>query len=415
MKTTKLLLLAAITAWIVVIGAVMTSCSSDDDTPIGSTIIENENGKEELDLNGELMVYAQTGYIYDAKVLGCKNKSDILKLINSYKSEGWEIIDKDLNAKAAGKYIYLAVKTCNLNSAEQGEAISDFYLSDHKDNVLSKDDVIYKKVSFDGDSDFDGNLNAGAGGSTFYLFYTSHIFENQCAVTKVTMNNEINDGLGLNGKTSGDPQNAQFKGYDLNTKTKKNGEKIYMHIETSEKVARWCAQDYDRAGYIIHDIIGDTKGIKTVSIPLKFNGKDVREAYNDFNYGDLPDLEVQNYYAFTLITHASALTQNNEFRQVNVLNMEGDVRLYNTLPESITDIHSYGFRGTSIEEIALPYGLKQIGKDAFMDCTSLKAIIFGSTNNLRTVNEQKWNEVIKDNDWNKNVHSDFKVYFKGIE
>ncbi len=50
-----------------------------------------------------------------------------------------------------------------------------------------------------------------------------------------------------------------------------------------------------------------------------------------------------------------------------------------------------------------------------MDCTSLKAIIFGSTNNLRTVNEQKWNEVIKDNDWNKNVHSDFKVYFKGIE
>lgn len=69
MKTTKLLLLAAITAWIVVIGAVMTSCSSDDDTPIGSTIIENENGKEELDLNGELMVYAQTGYIYDAIIL----------------------------------------------------------------------------------------------------------------------------------------------------------------------------------------------------------------------------------------------------------------------------------------------------------------------------------------------------------
>lgn len=67
----------------------------------------------------------------------------------------------------------------------------------------------------------------------------------------------------------------------------------------------------------------------------------------------------------------------------------------------------------SIEEISLPYGLKEIRNRAFMDCRSLKTIYFGCADSLKSANEKKWNAIPKGDDWNKNVNAAFKVVFKG--
>ena len=395
--------MAALVMGMAMTSVTMTSCSTEDNPADNGEVIENENGKEELDLgggDGVPMVGAQGGYIYDAKVLGCKDKTKMQALISKYQNDGWEIIDKDLNAKAAGKYIYLAVKTCNLNSPNQGTAITNFYLTNENQALVYKDGQKYVEVPCDGDSDFNGDLNAGAGGSTIRLFHTAGIFDDQRAVTKVIVNNEDNGALGLN---------ATGEGYDLNYKTKKKGEKIYMHIVTNN-VARWRIQSTGNC--TLKGFIGDTKGIKTVSIPVKFDGMDVFDAD-----GELPDLEVQNYFLVTKVTWASALNKNAKFKQVNVIGMTGNIKSADTLPPSIENIALEGFKGTGIEKIYLPFSLKKIDNRAFMDCTELKTIYFGEYSSIDANNELIWNDkVVKGDDWNKNVHADFNVAFlKGTQ
>ena len=401
MKTRHFLMMATLAVGIAMTSMMMTSCAKEDNPVESGEAIENENGKEELILggggDGAPMVGAQGGYIYDAKVLGCTDKGDIRKLITKYENEGWQIIYKDLNAGARGKYIYLAVKKCHLNSAEQGTAITDFLLTNEKvQDELYKDGIRYYRVKFDGDSNFKGDLNAGAGGATIRLFRTSAIFNDTCAVTKVEFNDDINGAMGLN---------ASGEGYDLNDKTKK-GEHIYMHMEKEANFARWCIESYDNC--TLKGFIGNTDSVKTISIPLKFDGMEVRDAN-----GNLPNLKELNYFYGTKVTYASAMTTNKDFKQVNVLDINGNTLQANALPESIEYIALEGFKGTGIEEIYLPYGLKKIDNRAFMDCTSLKTIYFGDKKQEKAINKDKWNKVAKGDDWNKNVHADFKVDFEG--
>ena len=399
-----------------------TSCSVEDNPVDDGVVIENENGKEELDLGGGTpMVGAQSGYIYDVKLLGCTRKDKIQGLIKTYQINGWQIINKDLNAGAGGKYVYLAVKKCDLNSAEQGTAITDFLLTNEYHADLYKDGRHYFIVPCDGDkkenkevviyikgyTKFDGDLNAGAGGKYIYLYYTRDNFNDQRAMTKVEFNDDTNGALGLN---------ASGEGYDLNTKTKKKGEKIYMHMETKDDVARFYKERWNDIQCNLTAFIGDTKDVKIVGIPLNFDDQEVREAIIDYKMhkdSDLPNLEVQNYFFGTKVTYAKALTTNTGFKQVNVLDVAGNVLFENTLPESIEEIAPDGFKGMSIEEISLPYGLKEIRNRAFMDCSSLKTIYFGCADSLKSANEKKWNTIPKGDDWNKNVNAAFKVVFKG--
>ena len=153
MKTRHFQMMSTLAVGLAMTCVMTTSCSVEDNPVDDGVVIENENGKEALDLGGGTpMVGAQSGYIYAAKVLGCTKKSDIQKLISKYQDEGWQIIDKDLNADARGKYIYLAVKKCDLNSAEQGSAVTDFLLTDEYQDFLDKDGKRYVNVPFDGDS-----------------------------------------------------------------------------------------------------------------------------------------------------------------------------------------------------------------------------------------------------------------------
>lgn len=409
MKTRHFQMMATLAVGLAMTCVMTTSCSVEDNPVDDGVVIENENGKEALDLGGGTpMVGAESGYIYAAKVLGCTKKSDIQKLISKYQNEGWQIIDKDLNADARGKYIYLAVKKCDLNSAEQGSAVTDFLLTDEYQDFLDKDGKRYVNVPFDGDSNFKGDLNAGAGGATIRLFFTKYAFNNLRVVTKVKFDDDINRAVGLN---------ASGEGYDLNTKTKKKGEKIYMHMETKDDVARWDTRSWSNTQCFLGFFIGDTKNIKTVSIPLKFDELEIKEAAPDDSTmrkdGILPDLEEQNYFFGTMVTYAKALTMNTGFKQVNVVDVAGHIVEANALPESIEEIAPAGFKGMSIEEISLPYGLKEIRNRAFMDCSNLKTIYFGCADSLKSANEKKWKAIPKGDDWNKNVNADFKVVFKG--
>lgn len=398
----------------------MTSCSKEDNPMDNGEVIENEYDKEELDFGdgeGASMVGAQAGYIYDAKVLGCKDSKNIKKLKKKYQNDGWEIIDQDLNKGAAGKYIYLAVKKCDVNSAEQGQAITTFYLSDEYSKSLSRNGHTYWKAGYDGDRNFDGNLNSESGGTKFYLYYERNTKDLR-AVTKVYFNDNANNEengevVGLNGNSSGKADNVVFKGFDLNNKTTLRGKKIYMHVETNTNVPRWKLTSSGVAGCVLNGFYGDTKDIRSINIPNKFDGMDVKQAYA----GDsiLPNLQVQNYFISSYITHASALNYNPCFEHVNVIDNAGNVFMDDALPESIIEVARWGFKGTGIKEIALPYGLEIIGEGAFENSTKLEKINFGNADSAKFVNETRWNIVKKGPNWNTNVHANFQVAFKGIK
>lgn len=408
MKTTHFLMTAILAVSMAMTCAMMTSCAKEDNPVDSVEFIENGNGKEELDFGGGdvPMVGAMTGYIYDAKVLGCKNKKDIVALINKYKSEGWTVIDQELNAEAGGKYIYLAVKTCNLNSPHQGTAISDFYLSDSKNEKINGGYHTYFRVGHDGDGNFDGNLNSGAGGTTFYLYYTKEARTDNCAVTRVYFNDNSgseggNPVVGLNGITAGDPQNVAFKGFDLNTKTKKKGQEIYMHMENSATVPRWRSDVFERdyQGYIL----GDLQSVKVAAIPLTFDGQEVMKYYVIVDYY-LPNLEVLNFYSSSAVSEVNCLTQSDRFKHVNVLDEGGNIVKEDGLPNSIRSIGYYAFRRTGLEKIYLHQGLKAINPCAFQFCSQLKAIYFEGT-------KSQWGTVNKRDNWNDGVSPDCKIYY----
>ena len=163
-------------------------------------------------------------------------------------------------------------------------------------------------------------------------------------------------------------------------------------------------------------IIGDTKNIKAVSIPLTFDNLNVKEAtINELKDGSFPDLEIQNYFVGSKVTYAIVLTKNTGFKQVNILDKTGNIYMSDALPDNIEEIAPSCFKGMSIEKIYLPLSLIKIRSKAFMDCQSLKEIYYGH-NILRQEEIKKlWEEVEKGDDWNKNVHPDFNVIFISSE
>ena len=108
-------------------------------------------------------------YITELKVLGKDASKDIEALKEKYKNLGWTIVNKDLNTKAGGYYVYLAYKTSDSANPETGY-ITDIVASTANKSTLSKDGRTYTKVSAEG---FDGDLNKNAGGEYIYLYYTT--------------------------------------------------------------------------------------------------------------------------------------------------------------------------------------------------------------------------------------------------
>ena len=121
------------------------------------------------------------GYISEVKLFANKSKDEAKKALTK---EGYTLIDKDLNEKAGGDYIYLGYKKTD----KYEDAIKDFTIlvgESKKDvTVCQVGDIEYQAVT----ANFNRDLNKGAGGDFIYLFYTKTEMSDKKGVQEITFN-----------------------------------------------------------------------------------------------------------------------------------------------------------------------------------------------------------------------------------
>ncbi|MBP5360658.1 MAG: hypothetical protein J6129_04155 [Bacteroidaceae bacterium] len=111
------------------------------------------------------------GYITDLAVIGCYYKSEISSLQSSWTSNGWTVINKDLNSGAGESswFVYLAYKTSTTANPETGY-ITDIIASPNLKNSITLNGRTYTRIT--GNSGFSSDLNRGASGPNIYLYAT---------------------------------------------------------------------------------------------------------------------------------------------------------------------------------------------------------------------------------------------------
>ena len=108
--------------------------------------------------------WAEEG-IKEVMVIG-GSQSEVNNLKASLTSQGWHVIDQDLNRGASGDYIYLLYKSESSNGVNNGY-ITDLYISNAEGtapNSRTHNGRTYTLVPFDGGNNFKnakGDLNRG--------------------------------------------------------------------------------------------------------------------------------------------------------------------------------------------------------------------------------------------------------------
>lgn len=109
-----------------------------------------------------------TDAITEIILLGAKKgKGNALK--NSYREQGWTVVDKDLNANAGGWDVYIAYKTSADADPETGY-ITDICVSTSKENTKTLEGRTYYLAPTN--SGYNGDLNRDAGGADIWVYYT---------------------------------------------------------------------------------------------------------------------------------------------------------------------------------------------------------------------------------------------------
>ena len=169
-------------------------------------------------------------FITDVMLIG-GSKSETATLKESYKSQGWTVVDKDLNAGAGGDYVFLLYKKASVFNADS--FITDFYIKSGKiynDNPITDSyGITYNLTPYDGGSHFkeqrgDLNSNTGSGSASIHLYYTKLYINTFSAVNNIYFNTTKDGGVGENGDI--------YEGYDLNKGA--GGDYIYMHFESAD-------------------------------------------------------------------------------------------------------------------------------------------------------------------------------------
>jgi len=172
-----------------------------------------------------------TDYISDLVLVGGTYEETHV-LIDSYKSKGWEFINKDLNAGAGGDYIYLLYKVGSSEGINR-DFITDIYIKRGTWPYPDDMDVggaSYHLCTYKGGDHFRGqrgdlNSNTGEDTDPIHLYYTRACFSDQQVLTGITFNSTKSGAVGANGGG---------EGYDLNAGA--GGDKIYMHLSTTKGV-----------------------------------------------------------------------------------------------------------------------------------------------------------------------------------
>ena len=200
-----------------------------------------------------------TDFITEVMLIGHADKTEFNNLLNTYKNQGWKVIDYDLN-KGCGTgsaYINLLYKSESNSDGFNHGYITDFYIKTGKNppGSLTYDGRTYQRVSCKGSSDFvngygDLNDGCGSGSEYIYLFYTKGTFSDNRAVTSIYFNDTQSGAVGANGGSTG---------YDLNKGCGSGTPYIYMHFTTGTAVPPMSGSGTTESPYIIGSTADWTK------------------------------------------------------------------------------------------------------------------------------------------------------------
>ena len=165
-------------------------------------------------------------YIKELKLSGVKGDGNAARAL--LETEGYTVIDQDLNEGAGGHYIYLGYKTTD----DYAEAVKDLKIVTGEGSNMSSmmlGSRQYKLCPYTGDEKFvneTGDLNCKAGGTWMWLYYTTDASSDGKAIERVFFDSEI----GYGNRHSANIQNviaSNGKRWDLNDAA--GGDDIYMY------------------------------------------------------------------------------------------------------------------------------------------------------------------------------------------
>ena len=184
-------------------------------------------------------------YISDVVVFGGE-KDDVNALKERYASQGWVVIDQDLNdgAGSGTDYVYLAYKKSPLSEDGNG-FITDFIIKtdDYPDTYKFNGRTYYRTPNF-GSEHFEshgGNLNSGTRSSStnMRLYFTREKFSDNRVVDDIAFttgeDNKTKNGYTTLGKDGAAVGSDGSGALDLNEGVGYTSDYIYMHYATTLK------------------------------------------------------------------------------------------------------------------------------------------------------------------------------------
>ena len=317
-------------------------------------------------------------FITDVMLIG-GNQSEVKSLMKTYQSQGWTIIEQDLN-KGCGSnsdYIYLLYKTADNNNTANLTFITDFYISNASgtapDNI-TYDNRSYHLVPYDGGSHFKegkGDLNSNAGGSYIHLYYTktfklNNYVPDNIAVNSITFDSTKSGAVGKNGGTTG---------YDLNAGCGSSSDDIYMHL-TSTRANYWTvSKSSDGSKCYIEGYESSPSFVE--AIPAIIEGAVVIDIFgvelSTFSY--LETIYFTDAFQKTEILSANGCSK---LTNVHVVDNNGTIIRAGELPNRITSIPANAFKNTNVKNLKMP-NVSSIGESAFSGCDSLTSVTIGNS------------------------------------
>jgi len=310
-------------------------------------------------------------FISSVMVIG-GSKSVVNNLKDTYTSQGWTVIDQDLNAGcgSSSDYIYLLYKTASNENNDVG-FITGFYISDASgtapDNV-THDGHTYTLVDYDGSDYFrnnkgDLNSHCGSSSATIHLYYTrdNDEYYSSTAVNSISFNDTQSGAVGVNGGTTG---------YDLNTGCGSSSDYIYMHAGTGNK--GWViSMNSNHTQCTITGYQGTKNNKTTVYIPNYIDGAPVT-GFSGSVFSGFTNLETMFFYENTQVTQMASMQGCSKFYNVKTGNKNHQT------PSSMTSIPASAFVGTDLRNVTLT-SVTNVGSNAFAGSTVLNSVVFNQS------------------------------------
>ena len=345
-------------------------------------------------------------FITDVMVIG-GSKSEVNSLKTTYTSQGWTVIDQDLNAGcgSSSDYIYLLYKKAS-DGTSGATFITNFLISTSEGtapNSFMDNGRVYYLVAYDGSTYFknnkgDLNSHCGSGSATIHLYYTKDYADDLGTVKSIYFNDTQEGGVSVDGSTTG---------YDLNAGCGSSSDYIYMHAEKSQG---WTyTKNASGTQCYINGYDGPKANITSITIPTTLDGAQVAN-FTGSVFSGFTNLETMIFNENTIVSQMPSVNGLTKFKNVKTSNSLGN----NNTPPSMTSIPASTFEGTAVMVINLT-SVTSIGNYAFKGCGNLKDVYVNSTlNNIGKQvfyncsslahfwfngTETQWNAVSKDSQW----------------